>query len=293
MRHDLPWRDRAGCIDTDAESAPAARRELSDEEFKLLDDLSAPPPTVIHSIPRLLSLKSASPGHVDRWKRSIATLTGTSTQTLILKVSTATDPATLWALHVVLDKRGVAPCLRWPANATTPQTQFVSWLADLHWFSKRHRAHTAKFQSWQRLMQDEPGSPQWHERAYRIFTAMYGSQNISSYTARGLALSLDHRQPLLMLPTSRMVKSRLELQAVAFSDTRQRLLSHAMANPDKSGTHGPDAVANRRAQLWRVHVLSGKRPAETARNWALVTGESTARQVIARQIATIETVLAA
>lgn len=292
MRHDLPWRGGAGCIDAYAEPAPS--RELSDEELNVLEDLSASPPIiVIHSIPHLLALKNASPDQVDRWKRSIATLPGTDTQTLILKVSTATDPMTLWALHVHLDKRGVAPCLRWPANATAPQMRFTTWLADMHWFAKRHRAHTAKFQSWQRLMQDEPGSPQWHERAYRAFTAMYGSQNVSSYTARGLALSLDHRQPLMMLPTSRMVTSRLELQPAAFADTRQRLLSHAMASPDKSGAHSPATVANRRAQLWRVHVLSGKRPAETARNWALVTGESTARQVIARHLTTIETVLAA
>lgn len=281
------WRDGAACIDPDA--APAPSRKPSPEELAALEDLNAPAPP-IHSIRHLLAQKRAS-GDLERWKRSIAALPGTDTQTLIVRISTTTDALTLWALHVHLDKRGIAPCLRWPANTTTPQTLFVTWVADLHWFTKRNRAHAAKFQNWQRLMQDDPGSPEWHERAYRVFVAMHGRQNVSSYTARGLALEPEQRLTLMTLPTSRMVTTRLELNPTTFAETRRKLLEHAMACPDLSGTHKPDDVANRRAWLWRVHVLSGKRPAETARNWALLTKKATKRQGIARHLETIKTVL--
>ena len=287
MPHGLPWRGGAGYIELDA--APAPSREPSAEELMALDDLSAPA-SPIHSVAFLLAQKKAS-GDLDRWKRVIAALPGLDSQTLILKVCAADDALTLWALHVHLDKRGVAPCLRWPGNTTTCQMRFITWAADLFWFARRNLGHNAKFQSWQRLLQDEPGSSQWLEKAYRMFAAMYGRQNVSSYTARGLALSHEQRQPLMTLPTSRMVTARTELQPTAFADITQRLLSHAIAYPDKSGVRRPEAVRSRRSRLWQVHVLSGKRPAETARNWTLLTGETMKRQVISRQIEAIKTAL--
>lgn len=288
MPPDLPWRGGAGCIEEDA--APAPSREPSAEELVALDDLSAPA-SPIHSVAYLLAQKKAS-GDLDRWKRVIAALPGLDSQTLILKVCAADDALTLWALHVHLDKRGVAPCLRWPGNTTTSQMRFITWAADLFWFARRNLGHSAKFQSWQRLLQDEPGSAQWLEKAYRIFAAMYGRQNVSSYTARGLALAHEQRQPLMTLPTSRMVTARAELQPTAFADITHRLLSRSMARRDKSGLRSPEAVANRRSRLWQVHVLSVKRPTETARNWTLLTSETITRQVISRHIDAIQTALA-
>lgn len=287
MPPDLPWRGGAGCIEQDA--APAPSREPSAEELVALDDLSAPA-SPIRSVVHLLAQKKAS-GDLDRWKRVIAALPGLDSQTLILKVCAADDALTLWALHVHLDKRGVAPCLRWPGNTTTCQMRFITWAADLFWFARRNIGHNAKFQSWQRLLRDEPGSAQWLEKAYRMFAAMYGRQNVSSYTARGLALAHEQRQLLLTLPTSRMVAARTELQPTAFADITERLLSHATEFPDKSGAHSPQDIANRRAQLWRVHVLLGKRPTETARGWELLTGTPAKRQVISRQIEAIKAAL--
>lgn len=280
------WRAGAGSVGTDELAEPS-----HSVPAEALEDLS-PPVLSVDSIERLVLKKRAS-GDMERWKLSISKLPTTDTPTLILRVGTTTDALTLWALHSQLDKRGIAPCLRWPGNMETPQMQLISWLADLHWFAKRNRTHRAKFKSWQRLWLDEPGSAKWLERAYWIFKGMYGRQNLSSYTARGLGLAREQRQDLLTLPTSRMVMSRRETLPAGFANTRQLLLSHAMAHPDKSGTRSPDAIANRRARLWRVHVLSGQRPAETARHWALLTGETTARQVIARQLTAIQTVLLA
>lgn len=287
MPRNLAWRGGAGGIELDA--APSESREPSNEELEALDDLGAPA-SGIDSVAYLVAQKKAS-GDLDRWKKVIAAFPGHHTQTLILKVGTTDDAVTSWALHVHLDKRDVAPCLRWPGNTATLQMYFVSWAADLFWFARRNLGHSAKFQSWQRLLRDEPGSAQWLEKAYRIFGAMYGRQNVSSYTARGLALAHEQRQPLMTLPTSRMVAARTELQPTAFADITQRLLSHATEFPDKSGAHSPQDIANRRAQLWRVHVLLGKRPTETARGWELLTGTPAKRQVISRQIEAIKAAL--
>lgn len=284
MPSELSWCAGAGYVDADVATTPVP--ETPHEE---LEDIS-PPAIIIDSIARLVERKQSS-GELDRWKLNISNLPVLETQTLILRVGTTGDPLTLWALHVNLDKRDIAPCLRWPGNLETPQMHLVTWLADLLWLAKRNRGHLAKFRSWQRLMQDEPGSALWLARAHRIFIAMYGRQNVSAYTARGLALSPEQRHALMTLPTSRMVAVRLGLRAEAFAETREVLLTHSMAHPDKSGAHTPDSIANRRARLWRVHVLLGKRPAETARNWAALTGETATRQVIARQLDTIEAVL--
>lgn len=291
--HSLSWRDGSGSVEL--AEAPLPSCEPSGAGLETLDALDAldEPPPPVHSIAGLLAQKKGHSSDLDRWKRSIQALPGVDTQTLVLRISTTADPLTVWALHMHLDKRGVAPCLRWPANASAAQMVFITWAADVLWFTKRNRTHIAKFQSWQRLLEDDPGSEHWRERAYRIFFAMHGRQNISSYTARGLALTPDQRQPLMMLPTARMAADRQELRPAAFEDTRQRLLTHAMTYPDKSGRYSPEAIANRRVRLWRVHVLSGKRPADTAKNWTVLTGESAKRQVIARHIATIEKVLLA
>jgi hypothetical protein len=282
---ELPWRSGAGLAEVDTSVEPASVL-LADSE---LDDLTTP---IVESVARLVERKRQA-GVLDDWTRRVSALPTTDTPTLIVKVSTTSDPLTLWAIHVALDKRNIAPCLRWPANRSEPQMEFVSWLADLMWLVKRNPLHCAKFKGWQRLFTLPPGSGAWLEVAYRVFKAMYVRQNLSSYTTRGLALADAQRQDLMMLPTSRMYAARLELQPAAFEQTRAHLLTHAEANPDKAGVHSPAAVAERRARLWRVHVLSGRQPAATARGWLALTGESISRQAIARQIVTTEAILKA
>lgn len=282
---ELPWRSGAGFaeVDTSVEPVPLP---LADGEF---DDLSAP---AVHSVARLIERKRQA-GTLDSWKRSVSTLPSTDTQTLILRVSTTTDPLTLWALHVHLDKRNIAPCLRWPANRSDAQTEFVTWTADVLWFAKRNPQHPTLFKGWRRLFTQTPGSAEWLETAFRVYTAFAARQNVSSHSAKGLALDHAQRQTLMTLPTSRMVAARQELQPAAFEQTRVHLLTSAMENPDKAGRHTPAEVAGRRARLWRVHILCGRQPAATARGWVSLTGEPLARQVIARQIQTIEAVLKA
>lgn len=282
---ELPLRSGTGYVEADAPPEPVPL-PLADGD---LEDLSAPE---VHSVARLVELKRRA-GGLDDWKLRVSKLPGTDTQTLILRISTTTDALTLWAIHMMLDKRDIAPCLRWPANRSDAQAEFVTWAADLLWFTKRNPLHRAQLRGWGRLFTQTPGSAEWLETAYRVFKAMYGRRSLASYTTRALSLEDAQRQPLMTLPTSRMFAARQELQPAVFEQIRVHLLTSAMESPDKSGARTPATVAERRARLWRVHVLSGKQPAETARNWVALTGEDISRQVIARQISATEAVLKA
>lgn len=247
----------------------------------------------VHSIARLTAEKAASgpSGELGRFKKMLVELRTARTETLILRIATTADPLMLWALHGTLDKRGIAPCLRWPKNDSTPQAVFITWLADVQWLVTRNPAHRAKFKSWQRLFIEAPDSPAWRKKAYWIFVGMYGHQNLSSYGARGLGLDTAQRQPLMSFPTAAMVKARLELQLAEFEQTREQLYSYSIEHPDSSGQRTPEAIAERRARLWRMFILSGKNIAATADNWRLTTGEPLTRQAALKQINTIKGIL--
>lgn len=286
----LTWRDGAGCKD----KHPAPPSGADDIVF---DDTPRPlkrPPAAclkgVDSIGRLIAEKAAS-GERARFAKMVVALRTTRTDRLILRIATTPDPLLLWALHGTLDKRGVAPCLRWPKNNSTPQTEFVTWLADVQWFTRRNPAHRAKFQGWQRLFIEAPDSAAWREKAYWIFVGMYDRQNLSSYGARGLGLDTTQRQPLMMFPTAAMVTARLELRLADFEQTRERLYSYSMAHPDKSGERTPEAIAGRREGLWRVFILSGKSITATAENWRLTTDEPLTRQAALKQVNAIKAIL--
>jgi len=286
-----PWRVGA-VVHRDGDPCGPTCEPLPGEldELDKLRPAIRPRPEGVHSITHLVAEKRVS-CDLERFRRSVLALSSTSTQTLILKITTCNDPLMLWAIHVTLDGRNIIPALRWPANTSTEQMKFIGWLADLLWFTKRTPDHQPKFRGWVRLLAETPANPAWQDMAYWIFVAMYDRQNISSYTARGLALTPAQRQPLMSLPTARMVTARLELQPIPFAETRQRLLSHAVAHPDKSGTRTPEAITNRRAGLWRTFLLSEKRQTATAENWKLLTGEPLSRQAISRHLETIKTIL--
>lgn len=244
----------------------------------------------VHSIARLTAEKAAS-GDLARFKTALLALRTTRTDQLILRIATTADPLMLWALHGTLDKRDIAPCLRWPKNNSTPQMEFITWLADVLWLTRRNPAHRAKFKSWRRLFTEAPDSAEWRKKAYWIFAGMYDRQNLSSYGARGLALTPDQRQPLMLFPTAAMVKARLDLQPARAAETRERLYSFSIEHPDKSGERTPEAIAGRREGLWRAFILSGKSIAATAENWQLTTGQPLTRQAALKQVSTIKDIL--
>ncbi len=78
----------------------------------------------------------------------------------------------------------------------------------------------------------------------------------------------------------------------AIAATQERLLSHSLEHVDKSGARSPEAVARRRAFLWRVHVLTGRSATKTAAHWHNLTGERVTRQAVAKQIEIVGLALA-
>lgn len=254
-----------------------------------LDDLGSHSEP-LHSIPHLIAEKRAS-RDADRFVRQVLALVTVDTQTLVVRIASTTDPLMLWSIHVALEKRGVQPCLRWPANTATDQAIFVTWLADLAWVQKRMLDHVPRSKNGIRLFRQDVGTTTWHSSAFWMFKNTYGKRSLARATARALGLTLQQRQELMLCSTSAMVGKRRELHSSTFAETRQTLYDHARAHPDKSGNTTPEAVAARRARLWRVYLLSGKSPTVTASNWRLLTGEAMSRQAISKQIAAIEIAL--
>ena len=78
------------------------------------------------SVPALVKAKGAR-GEIERFKASVCVLLTVDTATLITRVSVTDDSLLLWAFHLVLDKRGVAPALRWPPNLISPQNELVTF----------------------------------------------------------------------------------------------------------------------------------------------------------------------
>jgi hypothetical protein len=122
--------------------------------------------------------------------------------------------------------------------------------------------------------------------AFWLFDGMSG-RSLAYITAKALGLSDDHRQDLLTVPTQPMVAARREIEPAKFEAVKSCLLGHALVHRDKSGLHTPTDIANRRASLFRVHVLSGKRAPVTAKNWQTLSGETIARQTVSKHLDTI------
>lgn len=262
----------------------------------LLDEMMGPSGPIIRpepfsddirNIPQLVAEKGHG-GDLARFAGAVRALPTADTQTLILRLATTSDPLLLWSLHLELDRRDIPPCLRWPANEDTPQAEFVTWLADLLWLTKRHPRHVPRFRGWQGLFKHAPASSAWHATAHRqyLFVAPRG-YSVAHWCAKGLALTESQRQNLMALPTNAMRAERHPLQGDRLALTRERLLSHAIEHPDKSGRRRPEAIANRRAGLWRVFQLSGRNQTATAQHWHRLTGETLTRQAVAKQLAIV------
>jgi hypothetical protein len=280
-----PWRAGAGVL-PDGEASPL--EPLTPELEALLDD-PKPPAEPLHSIPHLRGLKRSA-GALESLSRVILGIQSQLTQTLILRIATTGDPLKLWALHVELNKREIAPALRWPANTETRQTAFITIMADLLWLATKHPNHRPLFKAWRELSKLKPDSDEWHTKAFFALRNMENS-NLSRQGAKGLALGAAHRQELMAFPTAAMHTARLELQPVRFDEVRQCLFDHAVGHPDKSGEHNPETVAGRNAQLYRVAVLLGHSPTAIERGWKHLTGHSPKRQVLSRRLTEIKTIV--
>ena len=123
---------------------------------------------VVVSVPSLINAKSHS-CDLQRFGRVVSSIGAQTTQTLIVRLQTTADALTLWVLHLELDKRDIPPCLRWPANGDTPQTEFITLLADLLWVTKRHPGHKTLFRGWRGAFSHTPAMAEWHKTIHRQY----------------------------------------------------------------------------------------------------------------------------
>lgn len=236
----------------------------------------------VRSVPALMGAKRSAADAL-RFRTLVCELSNWSTVDLLPRLETTGDPLMLWALHLELERRGIPPCLRIPGHSLGPQGDYITLVADLLWFQKRHPAHEAVFRGWRDVLRSEPCTSDWHCHVYRQFLFTY-PRGLSFLTAKGLGMTLMQRQQLLSVPTSRMCKARATVEGTAFANLVERLYQHAMAHPDLAGKHSPRAVALRRARLYRCHIMSSGSPTLTAECWQRLTGERLSRQAVAAHV---------
>jgi hypothetical protein len=283
----LTWRDGA-CLEE--KGKPPTSAPLPPDVD--LDDLGAGSAQV-HSIARL-TLEKGTGDDLTRFQAKVNALAGQETQILILRLETQTDPLVLWELHRELDRRGIPPAQRWPANRDTLQAEFIAVLADLFWLATRYpdQALQPVFKNWLPLFKLPPDSEAWQTKAY-FFYRNLSTTNRARHATKALALTKGQRQQLLMFPTAPMLeKRRRYLGQDRAGAIRQALHSEAVANPYKAKASDPEKDAGGRETLWRVFVLSGYNPTETTRVYQLITGsDGMTRQGISKRIATIKKAL--
>ena len=164
---------------------PLAGRRIKAKPAGTDDD--SPP---LLSVPELMAQKRTSTDK-DRFRGQVVAIKAADTQTLIVRVATTTDPLILWAIHVALTARRMPPARRWPANTSTEQHKFITWLADLHWFHKMNPNHRPKFKSWRQFMAFLPASSNWHTFAHLAYRQL--SHTVSFGSALALALTPAQR----------------------------------------------------------------------------------------------------
>ncbi len=236
----------------------------------------------VRSIPALIEAKRTA---ADRqgFRDRVGALSTWATMDLLPRLQTATDPLMLWALHVELDKRDIPPCIRFPGHQLGPQGDYITLAADVLWLHKRHPEHKALYRGWASVLAAPRGREKWHQNLYRQFLFAY-PRGLAYLVSKGLALATEHRQQLASVPTPSMVKIRAALEGEAFTSKLDQLTQHATEHPDRSGKYKPADIGRRRAQLYRVHALSGKSPTRTAELWHRLSGEKLSRQTVSRQI---------
>ena len=245
--------------------------------------------TGIDSFARLVANKTAS-GGLSGFKAKARAMPDQSTQSLIASIATTSDALTLWAIHLQLEKRSIAPAQRWPGNTGTDQMLFVTWCADLSWFIKHHPTHKPRFKNWQHLFRLKPCGAAWLEKCYWLFsqTSTTHGRSTAYKTSRALALTDSQRLDLVTVPTRAMVKDRAVLGSENLESIRARLMRFACLHPDKAGIHTPTEVSNQRTALYLVHALSGKHAPTTARNWQALTGKAITRQTVNDRLSALD-----
>jgi hypothetical protein len=238
----------------------------------------------IHGIP---FLKAARTAHTARWRAfqdSVKDLLVADTATLIARIETTADPLMLWEIHLNLEHRGIPPAYRYPKNNSTDQALFITWLADVHWHTRRYRATKDVHKNWKRLFTVVDDS--WHITARNVYVFGWQLSCKPGYYATRLALDDSHRLNLMTMKTVRQAARQRQLYQV--NEMRHAIASHATANAGRlSKDRRPADTTRDRCRIWKTYVIADKSPTTTACMFRAIYGEKMTRQKVQKQIAAV------
>lgn len=211
----------------------------------------------------------------ERYERFLAQIKGRETLDLINSVKTTEKPLYLWEYHRELEARGIPPILRGNGDHSCGlEGELVNLCADIAWLQKQYPHQTVLnvFRGWLSVLKSEVDTPKWHQHMQRQFRWLYPRGGMSRWLAQGLDLSDDQRRDLVCAPTTQLKVERYALHGDKFLDLERFLAKHADAK--RTGGRTKEQVGERRARLWRLHVLTGKSATTTARFWNLIGYDS-------------------
>jgi hypothetical protein len=235
----------------------------------------------IKSTPQLLNERKTSAAAWSLFLAAATDIPKQDSKTLVARIATTLDPLLLWLIHEELDRRDVPPAFRWPVNHGSVQMEYVTWLADIHWFTRRKPNHRTTYKNWQRWFGDV--SDAWHASALRAYSFAFKRGSGAAYFAKGLALTERNRQELMTMKTAGQI-ARLRPLKKFGQEYRRAILDHATSKPDRAGVKTPEKVAKRRFAIWKLYVLADESETSAARQYYKLYGEAIARQNLGKQV---------
>lgn len=215
------------------------------------------------------------------------------TRDLLSGMEITDDPIVLWALHVIFHSRGVPPILRGPRHRLGDQGRFLDFCADVWWLQTSYLSDvklTPKYRLMKTAVKTPPLTQSWFKLLARQYAGPHGEKDVRTLVI-ALNLSTKDRSMLRRLQPRPIYDRFEQLHGEPYLDLQERLLAALISKPDKSGKVPSRETAQRRALMWRIHELTGRSCAMTAKYWGLVTGETVTRQQAQRQIDAAKKVL--
>lgn len=214
----------------------------------------------------------------------IAPISEVDTLTLITRIESTTDALMLWNIHLELDRREIAPIFRYPKNILTPQAEFITWLADVYYLTRRNPSRKAGYKAWNAMFR--PISECWHESALRVFSFAYQRGYGATYYTKGFELSDADRRGLMTIKSTRQIA---KLRALKHSTGMHAALrKYAIVNVKKSGDRDPVDIARRRYFLWKTFILADRSETVAARVYYRIYGEEITRQGLGKQMTAVD-----
>jgi hypothetical protein len=158
--------------------------------------------------------------------------------------------------------------------------EFITWLADVYWFTRCKPRHNPGYKAWKRLF--GAVSDSWHACALHVYEFAFKRGYGAAYFTRGFALTDADRRALLTISSTRQIANRRILRRS--SEMRASILAYTIAHPDKSGERRPAEIAKQRYAVWKTYILADRSAAAAARYYGMIYGEEIARQRIPEQV---------